>query len=68
MVGFVTGAASRELVDVEGGEERVEVCARLLGAHAKEGGEDDGKEGAAEIDAAGQVFGILLSGACGEEG
>ena len=34
---------------------------------AEEGGEDDGEEEAVEVDAARQVLGVLLGGACREE-
>ena len=68
MGGVAAGAAGRALVEVGGREERVQVGASRERADAEEGGEDDGLEGAAHRDAAGEVLGVLLGGALREDG
>ena len=67
MVGVVAGTAAGELGDVERREEAVDVLARLARSDAQQRGEDDRQEVAAEVDAAGQVLGVLLGGASREE-
>ena len=66
--GLLTGTAGEVLVGVRDVEDRVEPLAGGRRADAAEGGVDDGEEGAAEIDAAGKMFGHLLGGAGGEKG
>ena len=60
MVSLMARAATSELVDVECREEGVQVGASVLGANAEEGCKDDGQEGAVKVNAAREVFGVLL--------
>ena len=67
MVGVVAGAASEAFGNIEIGEETAEVLTSIAGANAKQSGEHDGKEGAAELHATSEVFAVLFGGACGEK-
>ena len=50
MMGIMSRAAGEPLRHVEVGEEGVDVNARVAGAQAEEGGEDDGQESASKLD------------------
>ena len=67
VVALVARATVGELLDVEDGEERVEVRARVAGTDAEWGGEHDGEEGTPEVDATREVLVVLFGGARGEE-
>ena len=67
-MGIMSRAAGEPLRHVEVGEEGVDVNARVAGAQAEEGGEDDGQESASELDAAGEVLLVLRRCASGEKG
>ena len=68
-VGGARAGATAQILGGEGGvEERVEPLTSRRGPDAAKGGEDDGKEGAVQLDTAGQVFSFLLRRTGDEEG
>ena len=63
----MAGAASEAFGNIEIGEEAAEVLTSIAGANAKQSGEHNGKEGAAELYATSEMFAVLFGGACGEK-
>ena len=69
LVSSALPCSSTEVLGGEGDvEEGVKPCARGGWADAAKGGEDDGEEGALQLDAAGEVLVVLLFLPAGEEG